>query len=104
MGRERCNARGTGPGYADIQALISEELTKHCSKARPSKQAHREWSSTLTDLTSAIQKARREWSKSGEDRWCQIYKALRNDLKKEIWKGSRRKWREFVHTASEDTK
>src|SRR5205814_9377657 len=56
------------------------------------------------DLTSAIRKARREWSKSGKDRWCQIYKALRNDLKKEIRKGSRRKWREFVHTASEDTK
>ncbi|KAF2191894.1 hypothetical protein K469DRAFT_746285, partial [Zopfia rhizophila CBS 207.26] len=85
-----------------LQKGIAYALEIHCPHARPSPQARRTWSSRAAQLLAGVRQARRRYHDHGENHDRQSYKALSNQLQKEIRRVGRNNWRRFVQEFTAD--
>ena len=86
---------------SQLQTSILEALHKHCPIARPSQYARQAWSTECSNLVHAHRAARRRYAAGHNQADEAQYKALRNQLKKQLRKESRNTWRGFVAEATE---
>jgi len=85
-----------------LQELIATALKEHCPRARPSPQAARRWSPRAAELLAGARQVRRRYNIHNRDQDLQSFKALSNQLKKELWRVSRDNWRRFVAELTTD--
>ena len=83
-----------------LQATLQEALDKYCPRARTSPQAQRNWTPQASELLAGARQARCRHNKFGLTYDLQSYKALSNQLKKEIRRVSRDNWRRFLEEAT----
>jgi Reverse transcriptase (RNA-dependent DNA polymerase)/Endonuclease-reverse transcriptase len=79
-----------------LQEVVQTALEKHCPKARPSKQARRDWSPRAAELLAGARQARRRYNAHNQPQDLQSHKTLANLLKKELRRVSTANWRRFV--------